>query len=82
MRLQKITAPGGQVRFAASAAEARTARLALAELLDIGKLKISITPVEVSTKKPDLIAALNAIASGAQLSNAPSDGDDDEGDNE
>ena len=63
MNLHQIKSPDGKhVRFAGSMTDATHVRKALSDETGIGKLSITIAPVEVPTDKPGLIAFLNGLA--------------------
>ena len=63
MNLHQVRSPDGKhVRFAGSHGDAVHARMEMATATSIGKLSITIEPVEVPTDKPGLIAFLNGLA--------------------
>jgi hypothetical protein len=64
MNMHEIKTPAGNVRrFAASHGDAVQVRKDMAEETGIGKLSITIAPVDVPTDKKGLIAFLNGLPS-------------------
>lgn len=67
MNMYEIKTPKGDVRrFAGSHGDAVQIRKEMAATTGVGKLSISITPVEIPTDKYGLIDYLNGISTAAK----------------